>query len=62
MAGEALPLSTCQSWMKKWPHVLWMKKGPKQVGLGHIYWDEILPSYIGIVIHHEIRIPINQSV
>ena len=23
--------------------------------------DEILPSYMGIVIHHEIRIPINQS-
>ena len=30
VAGEALPLSTCQSWMKKWPHVLW----PKRVGLG----------------------------
>ena len=27
--------------------------------LGYI-GDEILPSYIGIIINHEIRIPINQ--
>ena len=29
--------------------------------LGYI-GDEILPSYIGIIIHHEIRIPINHPV
>ena len=26
------------------------------------YGDEILPSYMGIILNHEIRIPINQPV
>ncbi len=37
--------------MKKWPPG-W---------LGYI-GDELLPSYIGIIINHDIRIPINQPV
>ena len=38
-----------------------MKKGPLVVSGIYIYiWGTILPSYLGIMINHEIRIPIQQ--
>ena len=32
VGGEALPLSTCRSWLKKWPHVAWAKLSQTLLG------------------------------
>ena len=39
-----------------------MKKGPLVVEFFFWEGDEILPSFVGIVINHDIRIPMKQPV